>query len=43
MVPGAPTGIGSQASRHLTQEHATLIGTNEQENPEEAYQNSFFS
>lgn len=34
MVPGAPTGIGSQASRHLTQEHATLIGTNEQENPE---------
>lgn len=32
-VPGAPTDIGSQASRHLTQEHATLIGINEQENP----------
>lgn len=32
-VPGAPPCIGSQASRHLTQEHATLVGTNEQENP----------
>lgn len=34
MVPGTLTGTGSQALRHLSWKHVTLMGANEEERPE---------